>query len=37
MLELMPTSLRLAGRQIKCFDDRSENKAHYICYSVLLP
>jgi len=36
MRELMPTSLRLAGRQIKSFDNRSENKAHFICNSVLL-
>jgi len=36
MRELIPTSLSLAGRQIKSFDNRSENKAHFICYSVLL-
>jgi len=35
MRELIPTSLRLAGRQIKSFDNRSENKAHFIYYSVL--
>jgi len=35
MRELMPTSLHLAGRQTKSFDNRSENKAHFICYSVL--